>query len=266
MKKTILILLFTLPIIVLGVLAGETTRIVKVRGQHTVIPSSSALEWQQAPELAKEDAIKNALEKVCGSRVNIWDQVEMSSAGETFNSLTSRQIDGEIVEFEIIKEGAYKSEIRNIETIFYCEAKVTVKRGVDPDPDFVVDVVGVQDIYYENDYIKFNVTPYKDCYMKVFLFQDSKIGYRIYPNYVEEPQLLKQRETISFPINGNLKYRVAKDTDTQFEVNRLVFVFTKDERPFYRETTSRAEIEKWMALIPNNEKYIYSIAFDIRKK
>lgn len=245
---------------------GERMRTVTIRGEYTVLETSSALEWRQARELAQEDAKIKAIEKVCGSRISAWEQVETSSAGETFNSLTSVQKDGEVVEFEILKEGTLKSGTRDIETIFYCEAKVTVKRGLAPDPNFVVDVTGLESVYYEGDAITFSIKPYLDCYLKLFLFADAATGYRLYPNDQEVPCMLKSREEISFPTTDYHNYIVTKDTDAPFETNRLVFVFTKDERPFYSDISSRAEIEKWMAQIPNNEKFIYSMAFDIRKR
>jgi hypothetical protein len=43
-----------------------------------------------------------------------------------------------------------------------------------------------------------------------------------------------------------------------------VFVFTKTERPFNEEETSRAEIETWMAKIPNDQKYIHYALIEIR--
>lgn len=244
----------------------EKIETVKVRGEYALVLSSSNVTGLQAKEFARKDAERQAVEKVCGSRVSIWDQVEISNAGETFNSLSVNQIDGEIVEFELLKEGNEPSKSRAIETIFYCEAKVKVKRGVEPDPDFNASVSGLKKVYYENDLIEFTFTPYRDGFLKIFLFPDATTGYRIYPNILESPVLLTQGKKYRFPTNDIAEYAITKDTDAPIEVNRLIFVFTKEERPFYSETTSRAEIERWMALIPNDKKYLYSVAFDIRKK
>lgn len=244
----------------------EKIETVKVRGEYAIVLSSSNITGLQAKELARKEAERQAVEKVCGSRVSIWDQVEISNAGETFNSLSVNQIDGEIVEFEVLKEGNEPSKSRAIETIFYCEAKVKVKRGVEADPDFTASISGLRKVYYENDLIEFTFTPYRDGFLKIFLFSDASTGYRIYPNILESPVLLAQGKKYRFPTNDMAEYAITKDTDAPIEVNRLVFVFTKEERPFYQETTSRAEIERWMALIPNDKKYLYSVAFDIRRK
>ena len=263
MKKELLTIILSLFV---GILYArhEEFQTVKVRGEYAVVLSASSLAGNQAMELAREDARRQAIEKVCGSRVSTWDKVEISTAGETFNSLSVYQVDGEIVDFEVIKEGYYQSDVRSVETVFYCEAKVKVKRGAEPDPNFCAKVEGVHSVYYENDALEFSVTPYRDCYLKIFLFADAAKGYRIYPNSMESPVMLKQGQQYNFPTNNNAEYSITKDTDHPIEVNRLVFVFTKEERPFYHETTSRAEIERWMALIPNDEKFLYSIAFDIR--
>lgn len=265
MQKGIILFLATLWVCTASA-QHEKIQTVKVRGEYTLVLSSSNVTGLQAKELARKDAERQAIEKVCGSRISVWDQVEVSNAGETFNSLSVNQMDGEIVEFDIIKEDNEPSKIRPTETIFYCEAKVKVKRGVEPDPNFTASIAGVKNVYYDEDALAFSVTPYRDCYLKIFLFADAKTGYRIYPNLLESPMLLKQGALYSFPTNKMGEYIISKDTDAPIEVNRLVFVFTKEERPFYHETTSRAEIERWMALIPNNEKYLYSVAFDIHKK
>jgi hypothetical protein len=41
-------------------------------------------------------------------------------------------------------------------------------------------------------------------------------------------------------------------------------VFTKTERPFSEQVTSRSEIEKWIAGIPNDQKYLQFAIFEIR--
>lgn len=263
-KYIVLILTLILPSTIFA--KTEKIQTVRVRGEYALVLSSSNITGMQAKEFAREDAERQAVEKVCGSRVSIWDQVEISSAGETFNSLSVNQIDGDIVEFEVLAEGNEPSKLRSIETIFYCEAKVKVKRGVEPDPDFTASIIGVKKVYYENDPLEFTFTPYRDGFLKIFLFSDATTGYRIYPNTLESPVLLTQGKKYRFPTNDIAEYSITKDTDAPVEVNRLVFVFTKEERPFYQETTSRAEIERWMALIPNDKKYLYSVAFDIRKK
>ncbi len=234
----------------------------KVRGEYSMVIATSDVSGRQATEYAREDAKRKAIEQVCGLRLNIWDKVEISSAGETFNSLSVNQIDGEIVSFEILEEGNAPSSVRPSETVFYCVADVKVKRGAEPDADFVAAVEGLRSVYFSGENITFTVLPYRECYLKIFLFEDSQTGYRLYPNDFDSPELLPAGGKIAFPKDSD--FVVNKSSAAETETNRLVFVFTKSERPFYHTTVSRREIEEWMALIPNDEKYISIYSMDIK--
>lgn len=236
----------------------------KVRGEFAVVLSISDVTGRQAMESAREDARRRAIEQVCGSRLSIWNKTETSSAGETFNSLSINQVDGEIVDFAIVDEGNAPSSIRPSETVFYCVADVKVKRGAEPDADFTAAVEGLRSVYFSDEEITFTVLPYRACYLKIFLFEDLQTGYRLYPNDFDMPELLPAGKKIAFPRNSD--FVVNKSSAAETETNWLVFVFTKSERPFYHATVSRREIEKWMALIPNNEKYIVFSAIDIKEK
>ncbi len=236
----------------------------KVRGEYSMVIATSDVSGRQATEYAREDAKRKAIEQVCGLRLNIWDKVEISSAGETFNSLSVNQIDGEIVSFEILEEGNAPSSVRPSETVFYCVADVKVKRGAEPDADFVAAVEGLRSVYFSGENITFTVLPYRECYLKIFLFEDSQTGYRLYPNDFDSPELLPAGGKIAFPKDSD--FVVNKTSAAETETNRLVFVFTKSERPFYHTTVSRREIEEWMALIPNDEKYINITIIDIKEK
>lgn len=235
-----------------------------VRGEYSVVFSTSDVTGRQATEYAREDAKRKAIEQVCGSRLSVWDKAEISSAGETFNSLSINQVDGVIVDFTIVDEGNAPSPIRPSETVFYCVANVKVKKGVEPDPNFVAAVEGLRSVYFSGENITFTVLPYRECYLKIFLFEDSQKGYRLYPNDFDMPEQLPAGRKIAFPKNSD--FVVNKSSEAETETNRLVFVFTKSERPFYHTTVSHREIEEWIALIPNDEKYTAFSVIDIKEK
>lgn len=265
MRQAIFVLLFSVGITIPLFAQKEKMHTVKkVRGEYSMVIATSDVSGRQATEYAREDAKRKAIEQVCGSRFNIWDKVEISTAGETFNSLSVNQVDGEIVSFEIIEEGNAPSVVRPSETVFYCVADVKVKRGAEPDADFVAAVEGLRSVYFCGENITFTVLPYRDCYLKIFLFEDSQTGYRLYPNDFDSPEFLPAGGKVAFPKNSD--FVVNKSSAAETETNRLVFVFTKSERPFYHSTVSRREIEEWMALIPNDEKYISITIIDIKEK
>lgn len=242
----------------------KITSLKSVRGEYSVILEYSDVTGREAMQLAREDAKRRAIEKVCGTRINIWDQVESSSAGDVFNSLSINQIDGEIVEFDVKEEGHTQSSTRSSETIFYCIADVKVKKGVDPDPDFYIAVDGLKSVYYSGESLLFGVMPYRDCYMKIFLLEDEKHGYTLYPNVYDKARLLPANKAFNISDSPYYEFELQKSSNQSKEINRLVFVFTKTERPFNERETSRTEIEKWIAKIPNDQKFIHFAIFEIR--
>ncbi len=242
----------------------KITTLKSVHGEYSVILEYSDITGREAIHLAREDAKRKAIEKVCGTRINIWDQMESSSAGDVFNSLSINHIDGEIVEFDVIEEGHRQSETRSSETIFYCIADIKVKKGIEPDPDFYIAVNGLKSMYYTGESLLFTVVPYHDCYMKIFLLEDEKHGYLLYPNTYDKAQLMPANKTFDISDSPYYEFELQKNSSQSKEINRLVFVFTKTERPFNEEETSRAEIETWMAKIPNDQKYIHFALIEIR--
>lgn len=234
----------------------------KVRGEFAAI-SSMDISMRSARDKAREDAKRQALSQVCGEKLNIWSQVESSSAGESFNSLAIMQVDGEVVEFNIIDEGQIQNPLREQEMLFYCIANVKVKKGTEPDPDFKAEVKQMVKSYISGSPLSFTVVPYRDCYLKVFLFEDAEVGYRLYPNDYDRVECLKANQERTFP--QSQRYEITLSAAQPIETNYLVFVFTKDENPYYGETTSRQEIEQWMARISNDRKFVYYTSINIIK-
>lgn len=242
----------------------RTTTLRSVCGEYSVVLEHSDITGREAMQFARDNAKRKALEKVCGTRINIWDQMESSSAGDSFNSLSVHQVEGEIVDFKIIEEGHRQSTARASETIFYCIADVTVKKGGDPDPDFYIAVNGLKSVYYTGDILSFNVVPYRDCYMKIFLLEDEKQGYLLYPNIYDKAKIMPANKKFDITDSPYYVFKLQKSANQSKEINRLVFVFTKTERPFNEQETSRSEIEKWIAKVPTNQKYIHFAVIEIR--
>ncbi len=217
-----------------------------------------------AMQYALEDAKKKALVEVCGEKMNAWDMVESSSAGESFNSLNMIQIDGEIVDYDVLEQNHMVNPVRKSEIIYYCIINAHIKKGIEPDPDFVASIKGIKASYQAEEELTFSVIAYRDAYVKVFIFENEELGYRLYPNELEQPFKLNANQEYLFPTNKRSSYPVYTDKD--IETDRIVFVFTKNERPFYEETTSRKEIESWMAKIPNNQRFVYYTSINILKK
>lgn len=235
-----------------------------VRGEFAVT-SNMNITFDEAKEKARENAKAKAIQQVCGQRVNIWDKVEQSSTGETYNSLSIVQTDGIITDFSIKSEDFKKSEVLSTETIFYCVADVKVKK-VALDPNFFANIDGVRSVYVENENLNFTIQPFQDCYVMIFLFENLDKGYLLYPNKKEPSKLLTANQKVFFPLKNGHDWSVTKESNAEKETNKLVFVFTKQEYKFDSDESDRSEIEKWMMKIPADQKFIYVSTFEIRKK
>ena len=223
------------------------------------------ISQKQATEIAKNEAIKKAIEKICGTgNVSIWTNMEGKAAGECFNSLTLIQNNGEVVDIEEIDHNVKKGEIKG-NLIYWWEGNISVKKGVEPDPDFKANVKNLQPFYEAGEELTFTVKPYGDAYLKIFIFENEETGYLLYPNGLEKPFTLTKNTEYTFPTNKRAYYPLF--TDKEEETDWLVFVFTKTECPFEKEDTqSRREIEKWIAKLRNDQKFIHYACFKIMKE
>lgn len=264
MKLTTLFLLILFSFSSLLAQKKETIESVKnVRGEFTLHPNSD-VSMKQAYEEALNEAKTEALRKVCGEYISIWDEVESSSLyGESFNSFILNQVEGEIVDWDYVVERGRENTANESEILLYVVIDAKVKKGISSDPNFWAEIFGVKGTYFEGENFSFSATAYQDAYLNVFLMEDQTIGYRIYPNHKDLLMLLKAGEKYTLPKNVDIE--ITKTTNLPTEVNYLVCVFTKEERHFYSETTSRKEIETWIAKIPNDKKYLIFIPFEIRK-
>jgi len=261
-SKVLVALLFASCALQLFAQKEKAVSLKNVRGEFAI--TDEMFGTVNPKEMARTNAKRKAIEQVCGQRVNIWDQMEVSEAGDSFNSLAIVQTDGEIVEFEVVEEGSNKSNVRSSEYIFYCVANVKVKKGLSPDPNFSAKTDGVRSVYFENDELKFIVQPLQDCFLRIFLFENAQIGYMLYPQIGEPVKKLSANQRVIFPLTD--EWVITKESDKPMETNQLVLVFTKTEWAFPANETSRTEIEKWVMKIPIDQRFIDIKTMEIRNK
>lgn len=244
-------------------LFAKDTETVTVTGEYSLVSKESDISIKQACANALEDAKTKAIEKVCGVRVSVWDRLETSSSTDNFSSMSIISSDGEIVDYEVLKEWNESSSTRGCEHVFFCEIKAKVKKGVQPDPNFTAVIDGLKHSYRENELMKFSIKSQKDCYLHIFLFEDYEHGYKIYPGTRDKIEQFSKNVKFEFPRANNVKYRLTKKANVEKETNRLIFVFTKKELNFNEETTSVKDIDLWIAKIPAEEKFIYCSIFNV---
>lgn len=242
----------------------KEVRVKKIRGEY-YMTTDMDVSMKMAQQSAQENAKRNALVKVCGEQMNAWDMVSSGAEGENYNSVNMVQVNGEIIDFEVVEEGHSQNPAREKEMMFYCIANVTVKKGIEVDPDFTVDVRGIKNSYMVDDQgMEFTVLSSKDAYLKVFIFENAEVGTKLYPSDIDPSFQLKANQQYTFPGKKNTYYELY--TDKSIETDIMVFVLTKTERPFLKEETNRQEIESWIAKIPNDQKFVFYKSINIVNK
>lgn len=242
----------------------KEVRVKKIRGECT-ITTDMDISPKAAALNALNDAKKKAVEKVSSGKVNAWEMVASGAEGESFNSVNMVQVDGTIVDYEVIEEGHEENPVRKKEITFYCVINATVKKGIDPDPDFTVSIKGIKNSYMVDDQgMSFTVLSSKDAYLKIFIFENESVGTRLYPSSSEPSTPIKANQEYKFPMKHNTYYELYTDKDIETDI--MVFVLTKSECPFLNEETNRQEIESWMAKIPNDKKFVYYKSINIVNK
>lgn len=224
----------------------------------------------EAKKLAIEDAKQNAL-KAAGveeiiNQHTISSQAETQAKGQSINTKafamsSFSEMQGAILEYELIKEDAQKSlGSSNMQYNVWINAKV-VKYDKTPDPTFTARVEGIKPSYANNDNLYFSVTPSWDAYLTVFCIGEKEASV-LYPSAYDQIQILKANVTYHFPlikVDYALENKLGKD-----ELNRLFVVLTKTQIPFvYKET--EAQILKWIFEINPDQRRVEMRTFTLMK-
>lgn len=234
-----------------------------IRGEYNWTLRGEHLNLEEAENRALLDAKRKAVERVCGEQINVWGQLQTTEVGQSLTSTILSQSNGELVEWQEVEKGDYQSEIDGVITVFYV-INAKVKKGNLPDPKFTATVDGLKSVYLNGEKLNFEVKSHTDAHLTIFLMENEQTGYKLFPNSGDKNTKLLA-EKVQNPLK-NSDLIVEKSTKKPKETNFLIFVFTKTERPFLTNTTSWATIEKWIAQIPNNEKFLIFTPFEIREK
>lgn len=259
----IILIVCILPLITQAQTKERVVQVSNIRGEY-IMADNSNITPEKAYEKALFDAKHQAVLKAgFGEFVSQWEILLTTAAGQKYNSLETTNMKGEIIEYTIIEKKSYHDEKGFI--VFYYIIDASVKEVASPDPNFTAEVNGVRSTYFQNDKLIFTLTPYRDCYLKVFLFEDAQRGSLCYPNAYDKVKLLKANEEITIP--QSVDFVIEKKTSEASEINYLVFVFTKDERPAFYDNQEKnlPEIESWIAKIPNDEKFVIYIPIEIKE-
>jgi len=179
---------------------------------------------------------------------------------EFYESLTSVDIAGEISEFTIIKEEKKVNEFGNLLYEVWINATVSIHKTT-KDSGFNIEVKGVRESYYSPDKLIFEIKPWKEGYLTVFILSEDESGL-LFPNSLERQEKLVAQKTYNFPKSKSLDYEVS--TIKSVEINYLLLLYTKNEIPFLSEETPE-NILKFIARIDPFEKCLKSYSLLIKK-
>lgn len=264
MKKILVLnlcIVFLMPCFSAG---HEKTKCIKgVRGEYAITTDSN-ISPKEAKEKARECAKLNALAEAFGQHVSISKKLELCRGGESFNSISVFENNGELVNFEVIEEGYNPHPNRYAEMVFYCVANVIVKKGESPDPSFIATINGIRASYIDGETCEFTIIPTKESYLKIFCYENAETGYYLYPGGIHHGLALKADVPTKIPESNN--YDIQFFTDKPIETNTIVILLTKEEYPFNISNPTRQDIEKYIVQIPYDKKYVSYHIIDILKR
>ena len=245
----------------------NTQKVYNVNGQAFI---NELITPKQARELALNEAKSNALRKAGIGEYIKNNLTRLSStvgdkSDEYFNTEQQSQLEGSVLDYEIINENKFINEEKLLVVSITINATV-LKYETKPDVNFDVRLFGVKSIYKNRDNLEFSVQPSIDCYLNFFSWVDDESGL-IYPNDREKSTLLKASATIKFPIlTEAIDYKLI--TKKASEKGRFIFVFTKTPMKFIQkdadQNTSADEIISWINSIPLDQKKVFNLPFVIQ--
>ncbi len=272
----------TKPSLVLLAMLFVMPMLLMAQKPKTVQAKGSAISHDLTPEQTRtkaiEDAKRNALaEAGVAETVSFTDFSykfeDNTRFQEIFQAISSIETGGEIIVDKILNEKKSFNEFDNMLVEVEIEATIYRHRKKS-DPGFVLLVEGIDEVYNNEDLLKFKVTPTKPGFLKIFNITDED-SYLLYPwrdkanpQYNDIPdRLFAANQTVTLPLHAAFDDGYFLEIDTpgkQQEFNILMFVFTKKDIPFIGEGTFN-NIMKWIYAISPDERTTQQVGFVIKK-
>ena len=248
--------------IAITLFAQEKKKLENVKGEWVV---SNDITLVQAREKAIQEAKLEALrlagvpEAITASTIFYRTDIKHESK-EFFETLTTIDTRGEILEYSISKEEKKLNATSDLVYTVWIDAVVVTHKST-KDPGFNFDVKGVREVYSSPDQLSFEITPWKEGYLTVFIL-DEKESTQLFPNYAETQEKLVAKKQYLFPRTKALEYEVS--AENAVEVNYLLLLFTKHHIPFTGEQTTD-NILRFIAGIDPVEKSLHNFTLLIKK-
>ncbi len=232
----------------------------------TITPAQAR---QEAINQAKVEALRKAgVTENLQSYQSLFKSEVDNDFTEFFSSDVQAELQGAVKDYTIVNE-----ENKVDGSVFFIEVTIdatVILYDVKPDPTFSVKVSGIKGIYEDGEPLKFSVYATKDCYLHIFTISDFDT-WLLYPNQYEEQKLIPAKKNVDFPFEQSIDYWLAKNEKAKdVEMNRVVFVFTKQPVSFLNFTlkedqiTTNEAVFSWIyGLMPDQRKVDFQV-FTIR--
>lgn len=245
----VIFVLSLLAFLLMPVVGYAQTRTVTVQGLWEM----ANITPEQARLLALENAKENALREAgVAEDFIVINTGTISDKINSFVSFSNSELQGEIIDYEILDEGIRSQQRRHFYEIAI-EAKVRTGK-VKHDPEFDLFINGIKNTpYRDGEMFLFSIRPSKDGYITLFWVDEQGNGACIFPNEAETSERFLAGETYIFPRTQS--YKARKETEAPVETVSLIYVFTKRNIPFTEECDLEA-IQRWSISIPSDTRVV----------
>jgi Domain of unknown function (DUF4384) len=242
--------------------AQEKKKVKQIKGEWVLSNDITPTQAREnAINQAKLEAMRKAGVPEVISESNLLYQTDNpQQIKELFESLTSVAISGEVSEFKIVKEDKRINEFNSIIYEVWIDATVVIHKNA-RDQGLNFDVKGIHESYASPDKLTFDVTPWKDGYLTVFIVSEKE-SLQLYPAPQDRQVLLEGHKNYTFPRSRGIDYEVS--TEGNLEVNYVVMLFTRQEISFTKEPTA-ANILKFVSSIDASDKAVKTFSLLIKK-
>lgn len=243
---------------------------------------------EQAQALAKRRARLDAIEKVCGIKLQAETIVkDFITRGDFIHSISYGSVIGEkeiIWETEIIPQDDPSSPPVILQKVQMMALVVRVNSR--PDPSFRLEVELNRTVFQSGDEAVFFIEATKDCYITILNIAADDSVYILYPNMFQAENFLKAHTKTEIPTppfrgNGFGQYRITvrnlrghtEDTETIKVIatkQKLLFMNELESRGSYRfmgtPRTAVTRLAQWLSDIPLSERSEATVMYTVHAR
>ncbi|MDR2058264.1 MAG: DUF4384 domain-containing protein [Dysgonamonadaceae bacterium] len=247
-----------LVVLLLGVFISnaqnDDIKIKEAKGEWVISNITPEQAYDKALVEAKFEALRIA---GIDESINTINSLYSTNEGNDYTGISNIELGGEVIDFTVVEKKIVQEHHAGFEVLI---AKVTINAVIRKykkkrDSSFQIKVEGIERSYKDNDLLTFAFTPYKNGYLKIFAFEDDNSGYLLYPNNYEKNERFQAGLQVKFPISKEFDYKLVKINNSKtVENNLLIFVYTKNDVPFFEEEVNFHSVLNWIAKITPDER------------